>query len=116
QAAAILKLLESEDFAQVKRLQKSRVEQELDRLVNVKTEYETVVARARALVGADMRRDRLRDAEELLPTEQAEMERREALATSKQKAINTHREAIAALQEELTGLDAVRSQSAGAEA
>jgi exonuclease SbcC len=116
QAAAIQKQLESEEFAPVKRVQKGRIEQELGRLKNVKSEYETAAARARTLVDADLRHDRLLDAEKQQAGEQEEVERREALAASKQEALEAHREATAVLNEELTELGSVRAQAERAEA
>ncbi len=116
QAATIARQLDTEDFAQAKRVHKRRLEQDLARLTLVKAEYEAVVARTRTYAEADLRHDRLRDAEQQLQPEQEEMERREAFAASKQEAFSAQQASTEALNVKLSGLDEIRTQTDLAEA
>ena len=115
-AEAIRKQISGEDFAQPKRAHKRRLEQEIDRLGLAKAEYETVSARMRTFAEADLRHDRLRDAEQKLDAEQEEMERRTALAASKQEAIGRLEANLDELSKQLRGLEEVRYQSDQVEA
>ncbi len=112
---AIVRQLENEDFAQAKRVHRQRLEQDLARLALVKTEYEAVVARTRTYAEADLRYDRLRDADQQLEADQEEMERRTALAESKRQALSLQQASIEALNRKLSGLDEIRIQTDMAE-
>jgi exonuclease SbcC len=116
QAAAIRQQLKTEDFAHPKRLHKQRLEQEIERLRLVKSEYETVVARARNLADADLRHERLREAAQKLEPEREEMERREALVTSKQESLVQLQTCLDGLNHQVSGLDVLRSQTDRADA
>lgn len=116
QSADILRQIETEDYAQAKRVHKKRLDQDLIRLALVKTEYDVVVARAKTYAEADLRHDRLCDAEQQLPTEQEERERRDVLFAAKDQALTAQRAALDALNRQLEGLAEVRAGAERAEA
>ncbi len=115
-AAAIQRQLETDDYAHAKRLQRRMLDQELSRLGLIKAEYETVVDRARILAEAEIRHDRLRDAEQHLEPERTELAQREKLAASKLESLAEHRAAMDELTTSLSCLDEVRINSAKADA
>ena len=115
QAASVAAQLAGGQFAEAKQVHRKRLEQEIARLGLAKAEYETVVARARTLAEADLRHDRLREAEQHLRPEQDELDRRSAACAAREAAVAAHRARMDAFAESLRGLDAVRAQSEAAD-
>ncbi|HLV79773.1 MAG TPA: SMC family ATPase, partial [Chthonomonadaceae bacterium] len=116
QAQALQGKLEREEYAVPKRIQRRRLEQELERLGLSKQEHEAVSQRIQQLDSAPIRYQDLQHAESRWDREVQEKEQLEALLAGRQQELARERARLKALGADLAQVEQVRRETAAAEA
>lgn len=116
QAQELKGKLEREEFAAPKRIQRRRLEQDLERLGLAKKEHEAVSQRILQLESSTIRYQDLQHAESSWDREVQEKEQLEALIAGRQKELARERARLKTLDADLAQIEQVRKEAAAAEA